>query len=323
MRKILLFLLSFGLASVSPSWAGEEGGQKWLPGSVLHQVESSDTFDSIAQLYGVDVAVLKAINNVDSLVEGLTLSIPPSKKGWPLHQVRSGQTLWRIGKGYGIPVEQIRQANGMDDDRILPGNTLLLPRAKKPEWILPETLATPSTPGENLTLEKGKASAPSSLTEWVEVRLSDNRRAWVRAESLVLGSWQPLGRQELVETARRFVGVPYRWGGTNPNGYDCSGFVQEVFRLAGHSVPRMADAQFESLNKVSKEELSPGDLVFFNTDGSGVSHVGIFSGEGRFLHASSSRGVIESHLDEDYYAARFLGAARIPDWADLGLSLYP
>ena len=74
----------------------------------------------------------------------------------------------------------------------------------------------------------------------------------------------------------------------------------------------MADAQYEKLEKVDKEGLVPGDLVFFNTDGSGVSHVGIYSGDGRFLHASSSRGVIESALDESYYSTRYVGASR-PD----------
>lgn len=241
---------------------------------------------------------------------------PP--QGWPRHRVESGQTLWRISKGYGIPVDEIMQANNLTGTTLMPGDVLYLPREVKPEWTPPVERVEVSTT-EAISSEEPPAVTRSTkpldseaLGQWVEVTLPDKTRAWVRAENLVLGSWQPCDREHLVSTARAFLGVPYKWGGTNPNGYDCSGFVQEVFRLSGHSVPRMADAQYEKLDKVDKDGLVPGDLVFFNTDGSGVSHVGIYSGEGKFLHASSSRGVIESGLDESYYSTRYVGASR-PD----------
>ncbi len=241
---------------------------------------------------------------------------PP--QGWPRHRVESGQTLWRISKGYGIPVDEIMQANNLTGTTLMPGDVLYLPREVKPEWTPPAERVEVSTT-EAISSEEPPAVTRSTkpldseaLGQWVEVTLPDKTRAWVRAENLVLGSWQPCDREHLVSTARAFLGVPYKWGGTNPNGYDCSGFVQEVFRLSGHSVPRMADAQYEKLDKVDKDGLVPGDLVFFNTDGSGVSHVGIYSGEGKFLHASSSRGVIESGLDESYYSTRYVGASR-PD----------
>jgi cell wall-associated NlpC family hydrolase len=242
---------------------------------------------------------------------------PP--QGWPRHRVESGQTLWRISKGYGIPVDELMKANNLTDTTLMPGDVLYLPREVKPEWTSPvervevsttETAPAPRVQASTETRTPSGGTDPSALGEWVEVTLADKSRAWVRAEDLVLGSWQPRDRDHLVNTARAFIGVPYKWGGTNPNGYDCSGFVQEVFRLSGHSVPRMADAQYEKLEKVDKDGLVPGDLVFFNTDGSGVSHVGIYSGEGKFLHASSSRGVIESGLDESYYSTRYVGASR-------------
>jgi len=226
--------------------------------------------------------------------------------------------LWRISKGYGIPVEELMQANDLTGTTLMPGDVLYLPRETKPVWSPPPEKVVVEQPESvdppSLSLSESMISPPRAPVEapsgWLEVRLPDNRRAWVRAESLVLGSWQPREREYLVQTARAFMGVPYKWGGTNPNGYDCSGFVQEVFRLAGHSVPRMADVQYEQLEKVEREGLEPGDLVFFNTDGSGVSHVGIYSGDGKFLHASSSRGVIESALEESYYSTRYIGASR-------------
>ncbi|MCA9780610.1 MAG: C40 family peptidase [Candidatus Eremiobacteraeota bacterium] len=245
-----------------------------------------------------------------------TEALVPPPQGWPKHRVESGQTLWRISKGYGIPVDELMQANNLSGTTLMPGDVLYLPRQVKPEWSPPPERVEPvrevtadmesvETPKPPRTVEQ-----PRALGEWVEVTLPDSTKAWVRAENLVLGSWQPCDREYLVATARAFIGVPYKWGGTNPNGYDCSGFVQEVFRLSGHSVPRMADAQYEKLEKVDRAELILGDLVFFNTDGSGVSHVGIYSGDGKFLHASSSRGVIESGLEESYYASRYVGASR-------------
>ena len=219
--------------------------------------------------------------------------------------------------------QQLKQANGLSGSGLMPGDVLVLPRGEAPQWALEEKVSPTmgsraSQPSRELSSRSGKIGvlAPKSteVQGWVEVQLPDDRKAWVKAESLVLGSWEPQGPEDLIETARRFVGVPYRWGGTDPNGYDCSGFVQEVFRLSGHRVPRMADVQYQELVGVERGDLKAGDLVFFNTDGSGVSHVGIYVGDESFLHASSSRGVIESSLQQDYYRTRFVGAARLPAW---------
>lgn len=115
--------------------------------------------------------------------------------------------------------------------------------------------------------------------------------------------------RRLVGTAVSLQGVPYVFGGTSPYGFDCSGFVQYVFRVAGLNLPRMADEQYYATKrtKMPKE----GDLVFFETYTSGVSHVGIYVGGNRFVHASSSRGVIISSLDEDYWANRYVGAGTL------------
>jgi LysM repeat protein len=284
-------------------------------GNVLHKVQSEETADQIAEIYGVNVSSIRELNESGSFQVGEVVQIPPAGSGWPVHRVQAGQTLWRIGKGYGIPVEQLMQANRRTQTRLMPGEVLVLPRGVKPKWSPPppapvEVVVEPSVPTSSLPERTVHLPDPPRGT-WVEVRLPDDSRAWVRAEDLVLGAWQPKSRADLVSTARAFMGTPYKWGGTNPNGYDCSGFVQEVFRLCGHSVPRMADAQYDELQKVETEELEPGDLVFFNTDGSGVSHVGIYSGEGKFLHSSSSRGVVESTLSQNYYSQRYVGGSRV------------
>jgi cell wall-associated NlpC family hydrolase len=112
--------------------------------------------------------------------------------------------------------------------------------------------------------------------------------------------------RRIIGLAMSLQGVPYVFGGTSPGGFDCSGFVQYVFRNAGLNLPRMADEQYYAVNKVPVPR--EGDLVFFTTYTSGVSHVGVYIGNDNFVHASSSRGITVSSLKEDYWSARYVGA---------------
>ncbi len=114
----------------------------------------------------------------------------------------------------------------------------------------------------------------------------------------------------LTRNAMRFLGVPYAFGGTSRGGFDCSGYVQHVFATMGMHLPRTADAQYDAGKKFQGQP-QPGDLVFFHTYASGVSHVGISLGGDRFVHASSSHGVMISSLHDSYWGARYLGAKRI------------
>ncbi|HVR45763.1 MAG TPA: C40 family peptidase [Candidatus Binatia bacterium] len=113
----------------------------------------------------------------------------------------------------------------------------------------------------------------------------------------------------LTRSALRFLGVPYSFGGTSTAGFDCSGFVQHVFAMLGIPLPRTADAQYD-VGHSAVGGPHPGDLVFFDTYG-GVSHVGIYLGGGKFVHASSSHGVMVSRLSESYWASRYVGAKRL------------
>lgn len=115
----------------------------------------------------------------------------------------------------------------------------------------------------------------------------------------------------IIATAKKYIGVPYLWGGTTPNGFDCSGYVQYVFKAHGISLPRVSRDQYTAGYSVSRSNLKPGDLVFFNTSGSGVSHLGIYLGDNQFIHASTSKGVTISLLSSSYWSSRYLGSRRV------------
>jgi cell wall-associated NlpC family hydrolase len=116
----------------------------------------------------------------------------------------------------------------------------------------------------------------------------------------------------LVETALALRGTPYRSGGSDPSGFDCSGFTQYVFALYGIPLPREVRDQFHSGTPVKTDELAAGDLLFFRTAAKGASHVGIAIGGDRFVHAPSTTGVVRvEHLGASYWSARYLGARRI------------
>lgn len=118
----------------------------------------------------------------------------------------------------------------------------------------------------------------------------------------------------LDSSVNKVLGTPYVWGGTTTEGFDCSGFIQYIFKDLGVKLPRTTKEQAKEGIKVEKEDLRPGDLVFFNTDGNGISHAGIYMGDGLFGHSSVNKGAEISELAETYYAKRYVTARRIlPD----------
>ena len=118
-------------------------------------------------------------------------------------------------------------------------------------------------------------------------------------------------REDLVHTARGFIGIPYRWGGTSVrDGFDCSGLAMAVYRLNGLDLPRTSREQYRAGQRVPRSRLKKGDLVFFATGRSKrVSHVGIYTGRNRFIHApGKGKHICTSSLSSDYYRTRYVGA---------------
>jgi cell wall-associated NlpC family hydrolase len=139
----------------------------------------------------------------------------------------------------------------------------------------------------------GTAGKPTTLTKPVEISDTDAKR--------------------LIAEARKWIGTPYSYGGSTRQGTDCSGFVMSVYRdVLGMKLPRSSAEQEQYSINIKRDELKPGDLVFFCTGGgSRVSHVGLYTGGGHMIHASTSRGVIDSALDERYYQRTYHSCGRV------------
>lgn len=171
--------------------------------------------------------------------------------------------------------------------------------------------APPTDDIDRIVIDKGL------LTQLVEVRQSMADKAYTVADNVAGKAHTVVDRtSDLVVTAMGFLGVPYRRGGsTIESGFDCSGFVRAMYQqTVGMMLPRRASQQAATTQIIDKKELQPGDLVFFNTMRRAFSHVGIYVGDGKFIHSprSGSEVRVES-MQEAYWVRRFDGARRVAD----------
>jgi lipoprotein Spr len=128
---------------------------------------------------------------------------------------------------------------------------------------------------------------------------------------LTIGAGSAFADSKMDKVIDKAIGTKYVSGGISTNGFDCSGFTMYVFDKIGINLPHQSGSQYQMGTAISRDDIRAGDLVFFNTSGKGVSHVGIYVGEGKFAHASTSRGVTISSLSDGYYVKRYVGAKRI------------
>ncbi|KAF0217555.1 MAG: hypothetical protein FD174_3234 [Geobacteraceae bacterium] len=280
-----------------------------------HKVKKNETLYSLAKKYHVAVEDLKSANNLvhNNVKKGYVLVIPPrstaaAEKGGgrnkaATYKVRKGETLSRIAKKTGVPVSELKRLNGLTKSRVKAGLILALKEAEPADEAKQRGAKRVYLRHSDLFSEKDYEQSLTDLTEvdpGQPVDLTKNLE--LKTDNVKM----------LKKTAYGFLGTRYRFGGSSKNGLDCSAFVQKVFRELEVSLPRSAREQFEVGNKVSPGDLQKGDLVFFHTYAPYASHVGIYLGDNRMIHASSrDRRVVVSSIDTPYYRSRFLGARRI------------
>ncbi len=233
------------------------------------------------------------------------------------YTVAPGDTLSAIADRFHVSVAQIVRLNHLRDANVLGEGQILhisaLPKKRSPAMAMHKHRRfVASAKHRKVHVAAQPANTPAQVAElrglWVATHTGMAPPSF--AASFAAAQRVIASEVQLTRTALRYVGVPYVWGGESFGGVDCSGFVQAVFRRNGIELPRTADAQFEVGRRIAQEGLQPGDLVFFQTYAEGASHVGIYLGDGRFVHASASDGVRVDSLSDDYYSSRYLGARR-------------
>jgi cell wall-associated NlpC family hydrolase len=271
-------------------------------------------------------------------------AIPAVSLADATHVVRKGDTLGKIARAHHVSVAKIRAANGLDGTHLAVGTKLVLPGGKvhskrrkarsgkgRPGTVPTTAPAEEPPSGAQLTLADPQGSTPH-IGAWVpptEAELAELARGpkTVATTSRVVTASPAVAtapdvpeagkagesiKDRLLRVAQRMLAVPYRFGGTTLWGLDCSGFVQKTFAFLNLDLPRSAREQFREGAKVAKADLSPGDLVFFRTYAKYPSHVGIYLGDNRFVHASSrDKKVTVESLDTPYYVKRYIGAKRL------------
>jgi len=282
MKRLLLALAATLLLAILPSLALSEGSRPQV-----HTVRQGETLSAVARTYDVSVKDLRRINHLRSksrLKAGSQLvvreSIPET------YTVRKGDTLWRIARRYNLDADALLELNRMESEDLRPGRELAL--------VAPDDSTLPADavklPTEAELAEIAKAAPVSAPEQKAEESIKDR----------------------VIRVAERMLSVPYRWGGSTLKGLDCSGYVQKVFAFLNQDLPRSAREQYREGVQVAKAELAMGDLVFFRTYAKYPSHVGIYLGDNRFIHASSrDRKVKIDSLETPYFVKRYIGAKRL------------
>ncbi len=221
------------------------------------------------------------------------------------YTVRSGDTLWRISQANNVSVSNLKTWNNLTSDNIYVNQKL--------------SLLAPHTHTSTYTVQKGDTlwsisthykitvAQLKSLNNMTTDMIYVGQVLKVSGTTTAPAPISTISKAQLViSEAKKYIGVPYLWGGNTPAGFDCSGFSKYVFEKAGISLPRTAGTQWSDLKSVSSP--NPGDLVFFETYAPGPTHLGIYLGDNKFIHAGSSTGVTISDMNNPYWKPRYLGA---------------
>ncbi|MEZ4853911.1 LysM peptidoglycan-binding domain-containing protein [Flavobacterium sp.] len=217
-----------------------------------------------------------------------------------IHVVKKGETLYSIAKEYEITVDSLRSLNP-NLSAVLPANYQLLVRKGVEDDAAVEPLVIEEETAEIINIETDAIDEEAT-------NMADGDDTFILYETLEK-------IEVILNSATNFLGTRYRYGGRSTSGIDCSGLVCEAYNSAGVSLPRTSSAQSSTYKKVKKKNARRGDLIFFITRGKRISHVGIITevldNDIKFIHASSSSGVIISSLNESYYSRRFAQINRV------------
>ena len=298
---------------------------------VPYTVQAGETLTQLAHQFGVRadaIARASGLDDANKLAIGAVLKVPvPGKE----HVVTAGETLRDIALQEKVDLGSLIDFNQLDDPALIRvGQVVLVPVPAVPmvaaagaapsvaaaaapspdKSVAPAAAATvPTTPAQRQNAAAAHTSAPAPAPAGP----GQGQGAAVKATApvaVVAGA----PTEGLAGAALKLLGAPYAWGGSSPSGFDCSGFVWYAARQAGKPISRGLLGEYNSGSHPARDELKPGDLVFFqNTYTAGLSHNGVYIGNGRFVSAADEgAGVTISGLGTPYWTSHWFGATRIP-----------
>ncbi|RWZ51312.1 LysM peptidoglycan-binding domain-containing protein [Halobacillus fulvus] len=312
-----------------------------------HQVNSGETLWRISTQYGASVSDLQEWNNLSNytIYTGQQLVVkkssdtittpqqPSAPGGNHTYKVQRGDTLWKVATQNGLSLSVLKSINNLTSDIIFVGQNLKVgeaapaPQPDKPEPPKTEVKPPVQSPS-TYTVQRGDSLWAIATQHGLSVgqlkalnRLSHD--FIYPGQKLVVngGSDAPSGTPSgdgafvtnLINEAKQHIGTPYRWAGSSPSGFDCSGFLQYVYGKQGVSIPRTVATiyAFSGSESVRDSDRQIGDLVFFETYQPGASHAGIYLGNGQFIHTGTTNGVEISSMNSNYWSPRYIGTKRI------------
>jgi peptidoglycan DL-endopeptidase LytE len=306
----------------------------------LHNVQSGDSLWKLSNIYNVAINDIQKWNNLSSSTiyvnQKLSVLAPHSHStdastavstSSSSYVVKTGDTLWGISKSYGMSISGLKSLNGLKSDVIYPGQ-----RLKVSGTVDTSSTTAPARTSSTYTVRSGDnlstiaARHNLSLSQLMSInnlkshlifpgqilKLSGSAATPVAtnvssASTPVMATYGSTSKvNSLIAESKKYIGVPYVWAGSTPAGFDCSGYLNYVYSKVGISIPRTVSSIWDATKAVSTPRA--GDLVFFETYKPGPSHAGIYLGDGKFIHAGSSRGVEISDMNNSYWKPRYLGA---------------
>ncbi|WP_338751681.1 LysM peptidoglycan-binding domain-containing protein [Bacillus sp. FJAT-52991] len=313
--------------------------------SGVYIVQSGDSLSKIAAMHKMSVSQLMQLNGLQShmIYVGQKLKVsgkpssakppvakPPSKPpaSSSTYIVQSGDSLSKIAAMHKMSVTQLMQLNGLTSHTIYVGQKLKVsgqPPTSKPKPKPPTSKPKPPTSSNTYVVKKGDSLSLIAIMFNMSVQqlkqlnglTSDVIYVGQKLKVTNDGGQPPVVTKppkpsddtfsvdRLLAEAKKYIGVPYVWGGAQPSGFDCSGYIYYVFNQAGKKIPRTNTEGYYSRSYFVSNP-KPGDLVFFNnTYKKGISHMGIYLGNNQFIQASSSKGITITSLDNPYFKQRF------------------
>lgn len=249
------------------------------------------------------------------------------------YSVKNGDSLWSIATSHHVTVKQLESWNHLKSSELRPGEHLTISDSTSKSAHSSKSKKKSHSKSSLYTVVSG--DSPWSIAHKFGVSLSSFEHVNGLSSKSVLHIGQTLHipgghihklssrdgspnasidqsavGSKVANYAHKFLGVPYRWGGTSPKGFDCSGLVQYVFSHFGISLKRTSYGQFSEGASVNRSQLQPGDIVFFDTYGKGASHDGIYVGNNQFINAASDHVEVDS-LGNRYWGGHYVGARQV------------